>query len=70
MTRAKILVALLGGAAVGVAIGVLLAPEKGSNTREFLRDQVSDVADKFLTLADQILAEVEKRARQEEGQRS
>ena len=65
MTRAKILVALLGGAAVGVAIGVLLAPDKGSNTREFLRDQVSDVADKFLALADQILAEVEKRARQE-----
>lgn len=65
MTRAKVLVALLGGAAVGVAIGVLLAPDKGSNTREFLRDQVSDVADKFLALADQILAEVEKRARQE-----
>jgi gas vesicle protein len=68
MTRTKILVALVGGAAIGVAVGLLLAPDKGSNTREYLKEQASDIADKILTLADQILAEVEKRARHEEAE--
>jgi len=66
MTRAKILLALLGGAAVGVAVGIMMAPEKGSTTRENLKEQASDMADKILTLVDQLLKEVENRARQQE----
>lgn len=68
MTRAKVLLALLGGAAIGVAVGVMLAPDKGSATRESLKGQASDMADKILTLVDQLLKEVEHRARQEEHQ--
>ena len=66
MTRAKIILALLGGAAVGVTLGVMLAPEKGSDTRENIKHQASDLADRILTLVDQLLNEVERRARQEE----
>ena len=66
MTRAKVLLALLGGAAVGVAVGVMLAPEKGSTTRENIKEQASGMADKILTLVDQLLKEVENRARRQE----
>jgi gas vesicle protein len=41
--NAKILAALLGGVAIGAAIGFLLAPGKGSETRK----KVADAAKKF-----------------------
>ena len=67
MTRSKVLLALLGGAAVGAALGIMLAPDKGSATRENIKEQASDMADRILTLVDQLLKEVERRARQEEA---
>ena len=40
----KIIGALLVGAAVGVAIGMLMAPDKGSETRKKLADDANDMA--------------------------
>ncbi|MBQ8463776.1 MAG: YtxH domain-containing protein [Prevotella sp.] len=34
--------AFLGGAAAGAVIGILVAPDKGSNTREKISDTVND----------------------------
>lgn len=34
MKNLNVLAAFLGGAAIGAAIGILFAPEKGSDTRE------------------------------------
>ncbi|MDR7208678.1 YtxH domain-containing protein [Flavobacterium piscis] len=36
--------AILAGAAVGAAIGILLAPDKGSNTRAKLKENLGDTA--------------------------
>ena len=38
--------AFLGGAVAGAALGVLLAPEAGENTRNKLTDAVQDFCDK------------------------
>src|ERR1700754_4459210 len=41
--QAKILVALLAGAAVGAAVGLLLAPSSGADLRGEIADYVDDV---------------------------
>jgi gas vesicle protein len=40
----KIIGAILVGAAVGVVIGMLMAPDKGSETRKKLADDANDMA--------------------------
>ena len=42
MKAINYLVAFLGGAVIGTAAGILLAPEKGSDTREKISDTVED----------------------------
>jgi len=46
MKGLSIFVSFLGGAAVGAAVGLLLAPEKGADTRKKLLDQGTKIADR------------------------
>ena len=47
MIRGKIIGGLLFGAAVGDLLGVLFAPEKGSDTRKKLKKKADDLKDDF-----------------------
>jgi len=40
----KIILGLVGAAAVGIAVGILLAPEKGSDARKKIAETANDIA--------------------------
>ncbi len=43
--NAKVVAALLAGLAAGAALGILFAPDKGTETREKLNDSLKDLGD-------------------------
>ena len=58
-TASLLLMGLLFGAAVGVAAGLLLAPQAGNKTREILRQGIATGADRIRELRRGIEAEPE-----------
>jgi gas vesicle protein len=62
MSNTKILLAFLGGAAAGAALGILFAPSKGSEIRKDLTDKAKDLADTILARAEEIVDEAEAAA--------
>lgn len=49
----KIVTALLAGLAAGAVLGVLFAPEKGSETRDKINDSLGDLGDAIKERAEQ-----------------
>jgi len=49
-TKSKVVLGILGAAAAGVVIGMLLAPEKGKETRKKLKKTAEDWADSVSNL--------------------
>ena len=49
-TGTKVFLGILGAAAAGVAIGLLIAPEKGSETRKRIAKTTGDWADQLSNL--------------------
>lgn len=46
-TTTKVILGLVGAAAVGAAVGMLLAPEKGSDLRANIKDSAGKWSDKL-----------------------
>ena len=65
MKGLNILAAFLGGAAIGAALGILFAPEKGEDTRQKIKDILREKGinlnrSEMDELADKIAAEVKE----------
>jgi gas vesicle protein len=43
----KVLIALVGGIAAGAVLGILFAPDKGSETRRKINESIDDVTEKL-----------------------
>nr|WP_188418520.1 YtxH domain-containing protein [Mucilaginibacter galii] len=53
----KVILALLAGVAAGAALGILFAPEKGTETRDKLSESLNSLTD---TIKETAAAELEK----------
>jgi len=64
MSKGKVLLGVLAGVAIGAALGVLFAPDKGWNTRKRLakkgEDLTNDLRDKFEEFLDTITVKVDE----------
>ena len=64
MSKGKVLLGVLAGVAIGAALGVLFAPDKGWNTRKRIskkaEDLTEDLKEKFDEFLDNISVKVDK----------
>lgn len=58
-TRTKVILGLAGAAAAGVIVGLLLAPEKGSDMRRKVGETATDWADRLTDLFNNAKGEVD-----------
>ena len=61
-----LLAGFVAGVAVGAAVGVLLAPNKGEDTRRLIKDQAEETRDQVVKAVNGVTSRFEKKAPQEE----
>ena len=69
MKASSTILGILGAAAAGAFIGVLFAPDKGSNTRKKIKDKSKDYGDNLKTKFDGIVSTITSNGKEiiEEG---
>ena len=55
MKQGKVWLGVLAGLAAGAVLGILLAPDKGSNTRKKILDKGEELADDLKEKLDEVL---------------
>jgi gas vesicle protein len=60
MSSGKVLLGVLAGVAVGATLGILFAPDKGSNTRRKISQKGDDYADELEAKFNEFIGEVTK----------
>lgn len=58
-TRSKVILGLVGAAAAGVIVGLLVAPEKGADMRKKVGDTASDWAGRLSDIFNKAKSEVD-----------
>jgi gas vesicle protein len=53
-STSKVLLGFIAGAAIGGALGILLAPDKGSETRRRLSEKGSEIGDSIVDFSDTV----------------
>jgi gas vesicle protein len=53
-TTSKILLGFVAGAAIGGALGILMAPDKGSETRRRIVEKGSDIGDSIVDFGETV----------------
>ncbi len=64
-TTTKFLLGFIAGALTGATLGLLLAPEKGEDTRKLIREKFDEYADKGKEVYEKLKKKKEKPATEE-----
>ena len=62
INKGTVTLGILLGTAIGASLGVLLAPEKGSNTRDKLKKEARDIKEQFVSDANEVKDDLAKTA--------
>jgi gas vesicle protein len=60
MSNTKAVLGFVAGAAVGALVGVLLAPDSGSNTRKKISGKAEDMTDSLKSSYDEFVSKLKK----------